>query len=145
MDLSEVGMAFYTGLVDRSAGGALGVWFPDLPGATSAGASIDEIYANAMEAIRLWAQDAIADGETVPPPRSMSELLQDEEVKEALKEDSATLVQVPLLLDGGRPTRVNVSLESGLLEAIDAAARERGLTRSAFLASAAREKIARKA
>ena len=50
---------------------------------------------------------------------------------------------VPLLLDKGRPTRANISIDAGLLEAIDAAAKQRGLTRSAFLASAARDKIAK--
>jgi metal-responsive CopG/Arc/MetJ family transcriptional regulator len=35
----------------------------------------------------------------------------------------------------------HISLDLGLLEAIDAAARERGQTRSAFLASAARREI----
>lgn len=37
--------------------------------------------------------------------------------------------------------RANVSLDAALLEAIDTAAKQRGLSRSAFLASAAREKI----
>ena len=37
--------------------------------------------------------------------------------------------------------RGNVSLAAALFDAIDAAAKERGLSRSAFLASAAREKI----
>jgi uncharacterized protein (DUF1778 family) len=50
-------------------------------------------------------------------------------------------VMIPLLLDTGRPVRANLSLDVALLEAIDAAARARGLTRSAFIASAAREKI----
>jgi hypothetical protein len=44
-------------------------------------------------------------------------------------------------MDSGRPTRANLSLDSGLLSAIDEAAAARGLTRSSFLASAAREKI----
>jgi metal-responsive CopG/Arc/MetJ family transcriptional regulator len=38
--------------------------------------------------------------------------------------------------------RANLSLDAGLLDAIDEAARKRGLTRSGFLATAAREKIA---
>ena len=42
----------------------------------------------------------------------------------------------------GRTVRANLTFDAGLLGAIDAAASERGLTRSAFLASAAREKIA---
>lgn len=41
----------------------------------------------------------------------------------------------------GRTVRANVTFDAGLLEAIDAEAERRGLTRSAFLASAAREKI----
>jgi metal-responsive CopG/Arc/MetJ family transcriptional regulator len=49
---------------------------------------------------------------------------------------------VPLMLDLGSPRRVNVSLDYGLLQAIDAAARARGMTRSAFLSSAARKELA---
>jgi metal-responsive CopG/Arc/MetJ family transcriptional regulator len=37
--------------------------------------------------------------------------------------------------------RANVTFDAGLLAAIDTEAGRRGLTRSAFLASAAREKI----
>ena len=47
----------------------------------------------------------------------------------------------PVLVDSGRPVRANLSLDAGLLAAIDAEASRRGLTRSAFIASAAREKI----
>ena len=45
------------------------------------------------------------------------------------------------MLDAGRPVKANLSLDAGLLDPIDEAAERRGLTRSAFLASAAREKI----
>jgi hypothetical protein len=48
---------------------------------------------------------------------------------------------VPLVLETGRPVKANLSLDAGLLAAIDEAAAARGLTRSAFLSSAAREKI----
>jgi uncharacterized protein (DUF1778 family) len=50
---------------------------------------------------------------------------------------------VPLLLDAGRPAKANLSVDAGLLEAIDEAAEAHGLTRSAFIVSAAREKISR--
>ena len=52
------------------------------------------------------------------------------------------LALATLVPDTGKPARANVSLDSGLLAAIDEAARENGVTRSAFLAAAAREKIA---
>jgi hypothetical protein len=47
---------------------------------------------------------------------------------------------VPLIIGAGRAVQANLSLDAGLLAAIDEAA-ARGLTRSAFLASAARAKI----
>src|SRR6202035_1658985 len=64
----------------------------------------------------------------------------DPEVAAALAH-GAVLAIVPLVLDAGRPVKANLSLDAGLLAAIDEAAAARGLTRSAFLASAAREKI----
>ncbi|MYE13404.1 MAG: ribbon-helix-helix protein, CopG family [Gammaproteobacteria bacterium] len=42
---------------------------------------------------------------------------------------------------GGSSRRVNISLDRGLLEAIDDEARQRRMTRSAFLATAARHEI----
>jgi metal-responsive CopG/Arc/MetJ family transcriptional regulator len=51
------------------------------------------------------------------------------------------LFAVPLLADAERTVRINVSLDKGLVDRIDSAAAARGLTRSAFLAQAAREKI----
>jgi hypothetical protein len=54
---------------------------------------------------------------------------------------NSTIFRVPLLADPGRTVRVNVTVDRGHLEQIDEAADARGLTRSAFLAQAAREKI----
>jgi hypothetical protein len=68
------------------------------------------------------------------------EAMADREVRRSLKAGATTML-VPLLADPGRTVRVNVTVERGLLEQIDEAAEARGLTRSAFLAQAAREKI----
>jgi predicted RNase H-like HicB family nuclease len=59
----------YIALVDGNAG-AYGVVLPDLPGCTSAGPTTDEALRNAVEAVRLWVEDAIDDGEALPAPRS---------------------------------------------------------------------------
>lgn len=114
--------------------GAYGVTVPDLPGCTSGGATIDE-------AVRLWVEDARADGETVPQPRAAEAVRSDPDVAAALGEGAALAI-VPLILDSGHAAKANLSLDAGLLAAINEAAAARGLTRSAFLASAAREKIA---
>jgi len=132
-------MARYVALVDGKSG-AYGVTIPDLPGCTSGGSTTDEALRNAVEAVRLWAEDAIADGEELPRPRSAESLRADPAVAAAISEGAALAI-VPLLLDVGRPAKANLSIDAGLLAAIDEAAQARGLTRSAFLASAAREKI----
>lgn len=131
----------YVALLDGHAG-AYGVIVPDLPGCSSGGSTIDEAVANAQEAVALWADEMAAQGGEVPRPRSMEEVLADPEIAAALHAGTSALIMVPLVRDSGRPTRINVSLDRGLLEAIDEAAAARKLTRSAFLASAAREKIA---
>jgi len=132
-------MARYVAIVDGKPG-AFGVVVPDLPGCTSGGTTVDEALRNAVEAVTLWVEDARADGEKVPKPRSAEKLRGEPEVAAALAR-GGILAYVPLVLDTGRPVKANLSLDAGLLDAIDEAAARRGLTRSAFLASAAREKI----
>ncbi len=132
-------MPRYVALVDGSPG-AYGVVVPDLPGCTSGGKTVDEALRNAVEAVRLWAEDALADGETLPKARDAESLRADPDAAREIGE-GAVLAYVPLLLESGRPAKANLSLDAGLLSAIDEAAAARGLTRSAFLVSAAREKI----
>jgi hypothetical protein len=74
----------------------------------------------------------------MPASRSLDQIIRDGELDVGAGE---TAVMVPLLLDSGRSVRANLSLDAALLEAIDEAARTRGLTRSGFIASAARDKI----
>jgi len=131
----------YVALIDGKKG-AYGVVVPDLPGCTSQGKTIDAAYRNAIEAIRLWVEDALADGEKIPQPRSMAEVVADRETRNE-RNAGAVLVMVPLVRDVGRPKKANVSLDEGTLAAIDDEARAHGLTRSAFIASAALEKIRR--
>ena len=132
-------MTRYVALVDGKSG-CYGVTVPDLPGCTSAAANTDEALRRATEAVRLWAEDALADREKLPKPRSVEVLRADPEVAAALA-GGAALAIVPLVVDAARPAKANLSIDAGLLAAIDEAAAARGLTRSAFLASAAREKI----
>jgi predicted RNase H-like HicB family nuclease len=122
------------------APGAYGVSFPDCPGCTAMGANEGEAYENAVEALDEWVRDARAAGVT-PTARPLEALRVDPEVIAALAE-GAIFLSVPLIIETGRPVKANISLDRGLLDAIDAAARRSGLTRSAFLASAARDKIA---
>lgn len=134
-------MSRYVALLD-GAEGAYGIVVPDLPGCTAAAATVAEVLTNAIAAVRDWILDAREDGEDIPQPRDMLALKNgDEDVAEDLRRGAA-FVMIPVLINSGRPAKANLSLDSGLLEAIDDAAKEHGLTRSSFIATAAREKIA---
>ena len=132
-------MARYVALVDGQPG-TFGIVIPDLPGCTSGGKTFDEACANAVDAVRLWIEDAIADGDDIPASRDMELLRADPETAGALARGAAFAL-IPVVVNSGRPAKANLSLDSGLLKAIDEAAAARGLTRSGFVASAVREKI----
>jgi|APFEC2959095171_1045051.scaffolds.fasta_scaffold04339_3 predicted RNase H-like HicB family nuclease len=130
----------YVALMHKDPDSAYGVSFPDLPGCYSAGDTVEEATRNATEGLGAFVRWMEADGDIVPAPRPPDQIMADP----ALAEDrrGAVLVLIPLVRDLGSTTRINVSLDLGLLEAIDAAAKHRKQTRSAFIASAVRKELA---
>jgi predicted RNase H-like HicB family nuclease len=130
-------MTHYTGLVHKEKGSAYGVQFPDLPGCFSAADKMDDLIGNATEALSLWAED-----EMLPVPRPIEKIVANREIAAELA-GGAFLISVPLTKNDTRVVSANISLERGMLKAIDTAAKRRKLTRSAFLAQAARNEINR--
>lgn len=130
-------MTHYVGILD-GAGDAWGVRIPDAPGCHGGGPTPEAAIDDVTSALREWSDVYLETGSPMPLARSVADLLSSGEIETAAGESA---VLVPLIRDSGRPVRANLSLDSGLLAAIDEEARRRGLTRSAFLASAAREKI----
>lgn len=130
-------MTQYVGILDGS-GKAYGVRIPDLPGCYGAGRSPEAALSDAMSAAREWLAHRATKGEALPKPRSMAQILKAEEINPAANEIA---VLVPVVLDKGRIVRANLTLDAGLLEAIDEEAEKRGLSRSAFVASLAREQL----
>ena len=135
-------MTRYLALIEHDdAAGAFGVAVPDCPGCAAMGSTFEDAEANAIAALREWASDHLAAAGGLPHARSIVELRRDPMLADDFTPHTV-VVSLPVYLDGGRPVRVNVSMEAGLVAEIDEAARRRGLTRSGFLASAARDKIA---
>lgn len=130
----------YVAVVEKEADSAFGVWFPDVEGCFSAGDTLDEAVANAAAALRQHVEALESAGRQLSSTRTVDAILRDRDVKATLK-SGALLFAVPLLADAGRTVRINVSLDKALVDQIDEAATVRGLTRSAFIAQAAREKI----
>lgn len=126
----------WTVLIDGETG-AYGVVFPDLPGCTAMGATLDEALAHAGDALRDVVEVSEAAGDVIAPPRAVELVRHDPDVVEALAE-GATLASVPLVRATGRPVKANLSLDSGVLAAIDAEAARRKLTRSGLVELLAR-------
>ncbi len=129
----------FIAFVHKEPDSCYGVSFPDVPGCTSAGDTLDDALGNAVDALSGHVRMMEADGEAAPRPRSLEAITADQGLAEDLK--GAIISAVPLVRDRGSTTRINVSLDLGLLEAIDGLAKQRSQTRSAFLASAARREL----
>ena len=128
-------MTHFVGVIDGT-GKSWGVRFPDVDGCVGAGATPEEAIASATEALREVMSYKRSGGFGLNRHRTLAQILASGEVGQG-----ETTVLIPLLLDAGRIVRANLTFDAGLLESIDEAAKSRGLTRSAFVASAAREKI----
>ncbi|MGL4439567.1 MAG: type II toxin-antitoxin system HicB family antitoxin [Bosea sp. (in: a-proteobacteria)] len=128
-------MVRYVGILD-GANDVWGVTLPDIDGCVGAGATPEEAIESVTIALREVASHVRSSGHDLPMPGSLSDILAGGEYG-----FSPVTTLIPLLLDSGRTVRANVTFDAGLLDSIDSEAKRRGLTRSAFLASAAREKI----
>ncbi len=133
-------MTRYVGILD-GVGRVWGVRVPDVPGCTGGGKSPEEATDSATVGLREVAAHLSSIGVPLRKPRTVKAIMDDPEAEYSAKAGE-TFVMIPLISDKGRSVRANLSLDAGLLEAIDEEAKRRGLTRSAFIASAAMEKIA---
>lgn len=129
----------YIAFVHKDPDSIYGVSFPDFPGCVAAENTLDGALRSATDALAFHVRGMEADGDSVPEPRTADEILSDSDLAEW--REGATLAYVPLVRDLGSTTRINVSLDFGLLKAIDDEARQRGQTRSAFIASAVRREL----
>ena len=123
----------YIAIIEKDEDSAFGIRFPDVPGCYSAADDEEDILKNAIEALELHLEDQGA-----PQARSLGAIRKTE--ADALAA-GAYLLSVPLVRTYHKQVRANISLDKGILDAIDAAAKLRGMTRSGFIAEAARNEI----
>lgn len=123
---------YYPAVIERGTD-IYGVFFPDLPGCTSAGTTIADAAAHAEEALNGHLRLLAEDGHSIPDPTPLEQL-----AAQDCDEAARLLVRAEL---PGRSVRVNVTFDEGLLAAADAAAGRRGQSRSGFLADAVRQAL----
>ena len=132
-------VAFIHSEPDSKGRTVYGISFPDFPGVVSGGDSIEDVVANGVEVLAFGIECMVDDGEKIPEPRPEEDIMADPALAD--ERVDAVLAWIPVVLDKGSPRRVNLSIDKGLLESIDAEAGRRGMTRSAFISSAARKEI----
>jgi predicted RNase H-like HicB family nuclease len=128
-------MNYFAAIVEQDDGSAFGLAFPDLPGCFSAADTWEDLPRMATEALDLWFED-----QPMVTARSLADLRAMPEVAEAMAR-GASLIMIPYVPADGAQVRANISLDRGLLRAIDATAKARRMTRSSFLAALARREM----
>lgn len=129
-------MANYIAIVHKETKSDFGVSFPDFPGCITAGKNIDEAKDMAQEALTLHIQGLVEDGEQLPVPSRLEDIMSDPDYANSI---AYLVVSVP----DARPrtVRVNVTVPEMTLKQIDAAAKKCGMSRSSFLVHAAQNAI----
>jgi len=128
-------MRQYIGLIRKEADSDFGVSFPDFPGVATAGTSLDDARRMAEEALAFHIEGLVADGEAIPEPSSLEEVMGNPENRDGVAILVAAKTEAP------KAVRVNVTLAEDILEQIDRFAAARGFTRSGFIAQAAKRVI----
>jgi len=114
-----------------------GVTVPDLPGCFSTGDTFDEALDSALEAIDLHLEGLVEEGGDIPVPHPISEHLNNPDFINGIW----AAVEVNVSRFDGRAEKINITLPRRLLAKIDVYARSHNVTRSGFLAEAARQAI----
>jgi len=129
-------MANYIAIVHKEAKSDFGVSFPDFPGCITAGQNIDETKDMAQDALILHIQGMLEDGEQLPFPSKLEDIMADPDYSDAT---AYLVVSVPEARP--RTVRVNITMPEMTLKQIDAAAKKRGMSRSSFLVHAAQNAL----
>ena len=128
-------MRHYIGLIHKEADSDFGVSFPDFPGVATAGKTLDDAQSMAEEALAFHVDGLIEDGATLPEPSTLDAVMELPDSK------GGVAMRVAVKTEAIKCIRVNVTLPEDILERIDKCATSRGLTRSAFLARAAKREL----
>ena len=128
-------MRAYMALMHKVPDTGHGVSFSDLPGCISVGDSMGEARALAAEALALHLEGLAQYGEALPEPSSIEAVM----VERENRDEIAILADAPR--NATRSVRINITLPAGVLDEIDRYAEMQCLTRSEFLARAARNEL----
>ena len=128
-------MRHFPAIIEKASDG-YGIYFPGLPGCTSAGTTVQEAALNAEEALQAHIDLSVEHGDRIPEPSTLDQIIVDADVVEVAR----VLVRADL---PNRTVRVNITMPADLLAAVDRYAVQTGYSRSGLLAQAVRERMRR--
>jgi predicted RNase H-like HicB family nuclease len=129
-------MRHYIALIHKDSDSDFGVSFPDFPGCVTAGATLDEAREMAEQALAFHIEGLEQDGEAFPEASTLETVMAD------AKNRGGVAILVPAPSRPARSIRINITLPADVLGDVDRYAEAHGLTRSGFLARAAKREIA---
>src|SRR5580704_930741 len=121
----------YIAYLHKEGKSDFGVSFPDFPGCVTAGKTLDEARRRAPEALAFHITGMLEDGEKIPKPSKIDELVAD-----PVRQDAVAFL-VSADFPKSKTVRVNITARESQIELIDRRARQAGMTRSAYIVQSA--------
>ena len=124
----------YIGFVHEEEGGGYWMDFPSLPGCFADGAEMEELAANAKDAVALYLEGLAEEGKAAPEVSKPTP-------GEMRKAKASMMLGIPAEI-GDKAIRINITVGNSLLETIDSYVSRNGeYHRSSFLAMAAKRML----
>lgn len=120
----------YISLAEKIRGGYT-VFIPDFPGFGSEGKTLEAARKNAREGLITHIELMLESQEDIPRATSLDKVMKLDDAKGCIP------LFISVVAPSGKAQRINITMDSGLLSAVDNAAHHQHKSRSALLAEAA--------
>ena len=124
-------------VIHKDAASSYGVTVPDLPGCSSGDETLEGSFIAARDAILLHLEGMLTDGEELPHTKTIEEHVLNDDYRDGVW----GFVDVDLESMPDKTVRIDVTIPSRVLAAINEWVKRNGETRSGFLTKAARKYI----
>lgn len=124
----------YIGLAEKVSDGYT-VFVPDFPGFGSEGKTLTAARKNARDGLISHIELMVESNERIPHATSLDDAMKLNDAKGCVP------LVISVVLPSGKAQRINITMDSALLNAVDYAAHHQHKTRSALLAEAAQRLI----
>jgi predicted RNase H-like HicB family nuclease len=133
----------YPAILEKTKKG-YSVYFPDLPGAVSAGNTYEKTIQNGKECLSLHLHGMMEDNEKLPEPRHISSLIEEIEEGDLIALIEPDILSVLSAKQKDKKISIKVPIYTSLVKALDFRAYTLGVNRSFLLEEAIREIVTNK-